>query len=78
MKIQPTFYLFFFVYCVFVLTQANFKFTEQIADKLLPILRDEKFFDDLGDRLYALFSQDSRFSRPTFERQMSVIRGQVS
>eukprot|EP01147_Barroeca_monosierra_P000188 gene188-3576_t len=55
---------------------ANFKFTEQIADKLLPILRDEKFFDDLGDRLYALFSQDSRFSRPTFERQMSVIRGQ--
>ena len=57
--------------------QARFKFQDAVADKLLPMLRDEKFVEELGDRLYALFSQDSGFSRSVFEKQMGVLRGQA-
>eukprot|EP00043_Microstomoeca_roanoka_P009898 m.94367 g.94367 ORF g.94367 m.94367 type:complete len:406 (+) comp14725_c0_seq1:192-1409(+) len=56
---------------------ARFKFQDQVAEKLLPLLGDDGFIEELGEKLYLLFSQDSGFSRSVFEKQMSVLRGQV-
>ena len=75
-------------------SQAKQKFSEETVARLLPLLGDDAFIEDLGalfkpsssmlvsrvavEQLRALFSQDKGFSRRLFEGQMSVMRGQVS
>ncbi|OWR42506.1 putative phosphatidylinositol 4-kinase type-ii [Danaus plexippus plexippus] len=44
---------------------------------VLPLLSDMNFVQELCDELHILFKQDKGFDKGLFERQMSVMRGQV-
>lgn len=59
------------------LPQAKVPFSKDIKDLVLPLLADMNFVQDLCDDLYLLFKQDKGFDRNLFERQMSVMRGQI-
>ncbi|XP_059163379.1 phosphatidylinositol 4-kinase type 2-beta-like isoform X2 [Physella acuta] len=59
------------------LPQAKVPFSQEIQDLLLAQLSDMNFVQDLCDDLYDLFKNDKGFDRHTFERQMSVMRGQI-
>ncbi|KAL1122687.1 hypothetical protein AAG570_003014 [Ranatra chinensis] len=59
------------------LQQAKVPFSTQTKDQVLPLLSDMNFVQDLCDDLYQLFKQDKGFDRHLFERQMSVMRGQI-
>ncbi|KAJ8915626.1 hypothetical protein NQ315_003410 [Exocentrus adspersus] len=59
------------------LPQAKVPFSKQIKDLVLPLLADMNFVQDLCDDLYLLFKQDKGFDRNLYERQMSVVRGQI-
>ncbi|CAL1543163.1 unnamed protein product [Lymnaea stagnalis] len=59
------------------LPQAKVPFSQEIQDLLLGQLSDMNFVQDLCDDLYDLFKNDKGFDRHTFEKQMSVMRGQI-
>ncbi|XP_019867131.2 phosphatidylinositol 4-kinase type 2-alpha [Aethina tumida] len=59
------------------LPQAKVPFSKETRDLVLPLLSDLHFVQDLCDDLYLLFKQDKGFDRNLFERQLSVMRGQI-
>ena len=52
-------------------------FSQETKDRLLPLLDNDDFVEELVDQLYVLFSQDQGFSHTLFGRQMGVMRGQI-
>ncbi|XP_073898616.1 phosphatidylinositol 4-kinase type 2-beta isoform X2 [Castor canadensis] len=59
------------------LPQAKVPFSEEIRNLILPSISDMNFVQDLCEDLYELFKTDKGFDKATFERQMSVMRGQI-
>lgn len=59
------------------LSQAKLPFSEVTRELVLPQLSDQNFVQDLCDDLYQLFKQDKGFDRHHFDKQMSVMRGQI-
>lgn len=59
------------------LPQAKIPFSQDIKDLILPLLSDQNFVEELCNELFELFRQDKGFDRSLFERQMSVMRGQI-
>ncbi|KAK2187670.1 hypothetical protein NP493_157g01026 [Ridgeia piscesae] len=59
------------------LSQAKKPFSEETRDHLIPLLSDNHFVQDLCDDIYELFKTDKGFDKNTFEKQMSVMRGQI-
>lgn len=59
------------------LPQAKAPFSQEIKDLVLPSLSDLNFVEDLCNDLLELFKQDKGFDRGLFEKQMSVMRGQI-
>ncbi|XP_037923005.1 phosphatidylinositol 4-kinase type 2-alpha isoform X3 [Hermetia illucens] len=59
------------------LPQAKVPFSQEIKDLVLPILSDMNAVEELCQELYELFRQDKGFDKGLFERQMSVMRGQI-
>lgn len=59
------------------LPQAKVAFSKETRDLLLPLLTDMTFVQEVCDELHLLFRQDKGFDRGLFERQMSVMRGQI-
>ncbi|XP_045504015.1 phosphatidylinositol 4-kinase type 2-beta isoform X2 [Colias croceus] len=59
------------------LPQAKRPFSHETKELVLPLLSDMNFVQELCDELHILFKQDKGFDKGLFERQMSVMRGQV-
>ncbi|KAK4880101.1 hypothetical protein RN001_008247 [Aquatica leii] len=59
------------------LPQAKIPFSRETRELVLPLLGDMNFVQDLCDDLHLLFKQDKGFDRGLFEKQMSVMRGQI-
>lgn len=59
------------------LPQAKVPFSEETRNLILPYISDMNFVQDLCEDLYELFKNDKKFSKATFENQMSVMRGQI-
>eukprot|EP00127_Corallochytrium_limacisporum_P004227 Clim_evm172s157 gene=Clim_evmTU172s157 len=59
------------------LPQARKPFSDEIAEYLLPILTSEEKIEQLCDALFALFREDPGFDARLFDKQMSVMRGQI-
>ncbi|XP_064599964.1 phosphatidylinositol 4-kinase type 2-alpha-like [Liolophura sinensis] len=59
------------------LQQAKTPFSQEIKDLVLPQLSDMNFVEDLCDDMYELFKTDKGFDKSTYEKQMSVMRGQI-
>ncbi|KAG5680423.1 hypothetical protein PVAND_009931 [Polypedilum vanderplanki] len=59
------------------LPQAKVPFSQEIKDLVLPLLSDLNFVEELCNDLLELFRQDKGFDRGLFEKQMSVMRGQI-
>ncbi|XP_022704205.1 phosphatidylinositol 4-kinase type 2-beta-like isoform X1 [Varroa jacobsoni] len=59
------------------LPQAKLPFSQETKDLVLPQLSDQTFVQDICDELHDLFRRDPGFDRHIFEKQMSVLRGQV-
>lgn len=59
------------------LPQAKIPFSEEIKDHVLPQLSDMNFVEEICTELLYLFQQDRGFDKRLFERQMSVMRGQI-
>ncbi|KAK7110235.1 phosphatidylinositol 4-kinase type 2-alpha-like isoform X2 [Littorina saxatilis] len=59
------------------LPQAKVPFSNEIKEQVLPLLSDMNFVQDLCDDLHDLFKHDKGFDYHTFEKQMSVMRGQI-
>lgn len=59
------------------LPSAKVPFSSETRDLVLPQLSDMNFVQDLCDDLYDLFKCDRGFDRHIFEKQMSVMRGQI-
>lgn len=59
------------------LPQAKKPFSEEIKNLVLGQLSDTDFVDELVYELGLLFESDKGFDRRLFEKQMSVMRGQI-
>ncbi|XP_069487966.1 phosphatidylinositol 4-kinase type 2-beta isoform X2 [Ambystoma mexicanum] len=59
------------------LPQAKVPFTQETRDLVLPRISDMNFVQDLCEDLHELFKTDTGFDKATFEKQMSVMRGQI-
>ncbi|KAH8265564.1 hypothetical protein KR038_010667 [Drosophila bunnanda] len=59
------------------LPQAKIPFSEEIKNHVLPQLSDMNFVEEICTELLYLFQQDRGFDKRLFERQMSVMRGQI-
>lgn len=59
------------------LPQAQKPFSDEIKDLVLPKISDLNFVENLTKQLHELFSRDKGFDNSMFERQMSVMRGQM-
>ncbi|XP_075437453.1 phosphatidylinositol 4-kinase type 2-beta [Ascaphus truei] len=59
------------------LPQAKVSFSQETRDLILPRISDMNFVQDLCEDLYELFKTDKGFDKATFEKQMSVMRGQI-
>ncbi|XP_017142627.1 phosphatidylinositol 4-kinase type 2-alpha isoform X2 [Drosophila miranda] len=59
------------------LPQAKIPFSEEIKEHVLPQLSDMNFVEEICTELLYLFQQDRGFDKRLFERQMSVMRGQI-
>uniref|UniRef100_A0A7N6B331 Phosphatidylinositol 4-kinase type 2 n=1 Tax=Anabas testudineus TaxID=64144 RepID=A0A7N6B331_ANATE len=59
------------------LPQAKVAFSQETRDLVLSRLSDMNFVQDLCEDLYEMFKTDKGFDKAMFERQMSVMRGQV-
>jgi len=56
---------------------AKTPFSEEIKELVLPLISDMNFVQEICDELFELFSTDKGFDRDVYEKQMSVMRGQV-
>jgi len=56
---------------------AKVPFSDDIAFLIVPKLKDTDFVESLVQELRAVFKKDKGFDRSTFEKQMSVMRGQI-
>jgi len=59
------------------LPQARLPFSTKIRDLIVPQISDLNFVQDLVEDLRELFKTDKGFDRHLFEKQMSVMRGQI-
>lgn len=59
------------------LPQAKVAFSQETRELVLSRLSDMNFVQDLCEDLYEMFKTDKGFDKTMFERQMSVMRGQV-
>lgn len=59
------------------LPYAKVPFSSVTKDLVLDKLSDMNFVQELCDELYNLFKQDKGFDRHMYEKQMSVMRGQI-
>ncbi|XP_018421645.1 PREDICTED: phosphatidylinositol 4-kinase type 2-beta isoform X1 [Nanorana parkeri] len=59
------------------LPQAKVPFSQETRDLILPRISDMNFVQDLCEDLHELFKTDKGFDKATFEKQMSVMRGQI-
>ncbi|XP_070540575.1 phosphatidylinositol 4-kinase type 2-beta-like [Ptychodera flava] len=59
------------------LPQAKTPFSSETRDLVLPFINDMNFVQELCDDLRELFKQDRGFDKNVFEKQMSVMRGQI-
>jgi phosphatidylinositol 4-kinase type 2 len=59
------------------LPQAKLPFSEEIKDLVLTKLSDMNFVQELCRELLEIFKKDKGFDKQTFEKQMSVMRGQI-
>ncbi|CAG2172230.1 unnamed protein product [Oppiella nova] len=59
------------------LPYAKQPFSNETRDLILPQLSDMNYVQELCDELYELFKNDKGFDRNVFEKQMSVMRGQI-
>ncbi|XP_043918104.1 phosphatidylinositol 4-kinase type 2-beta isoform X2 [Protopterus annectens] len=59
------------------LPQSKVPFSQETRDLILPRISDMNFVQDLCEDLYELFKTDKGFDKATFEKQMSVMRGQI-
>ncbi|RWS25356.1 phosphatidylinositol 4-kinase type 2-alpha-like isoform X1 [Leptotrombidium deliense] len=59
------------------LPYAKIPLSKEIRELVLPTLSDMNFVQELCDELYDLFKTDKGFDRHMFEKQMSVMRGQI-
>ncbi|KAK2727811.1 phosphatidylinositol 4-kinase type 2-alpha-like isoform X2 [Artemia franciscana] len=59
------------------LPYAKIPFSQATRDAILPFISDMNCVQDLCDELYRLFKTDKGFDGILFERQMSVLRGQI-
>ncbi|XP_058497501.1 phosphatidylinositol 4-kinase type 2-beta [Solea solea] len=59
------------------LPQAKVAFSQETRDLVLSRLSDMNFVQDLSEDLNEMFKTDKGFDKPMFEKQMSVMRGQV-
>lgn len=59
------------------LPQAKVSFSQETRDLVLSRLSDMNFVQDLCEDLYEMFKTDKGFDKTMFEKQMSVMRGQV-
>ncbi|KAF1395619.1 hypothetical protein PFLUV_G00013480 [Perca fluviatilis] len=59
------------------LPQAKVAFSQETRELVLSRLSDMNFVQDLCEDLYEMFKTDKGFDKAMFERQMSVMRGQV-
>jgi len=56
---------------------AKTPFSNEIKELVLPAVSDMNFVQEICDELFELFSTDKGFDKDVFEKQMSVMRGQV-
>jgi len=56
---------------------AKLPFSTDTRDMVLPLLSDMNFVQELCDEMFNLLKSDKGFDRHMFERQMSVMRGQI-
>ncbi|VDM17310.1 unnamed protein product [Hydatigera taeniaeformis] len=56
---------------------AKIPFSDDICNHILPLITSVHFVNELIRDLYKLFKTDPGFDRKTFEKQMSVMRGQI-
>jgi len=56
---------------------AKTPFSNEIRELVLSSISDMNFVQELCDELFELFSTDKGFDRQVFEKQMSVLRGQI-
>jgi len=56
---------------------AKVPFSQDTKDLLLPKVSDMNFVQDLCDDLHELFRTDKGYDKSMFEKQMSVLRGQI-
>ncbi|XP_077462212.1 phosphatidylinositol 4-kinase type 2-beta [Stigmatopora argus] len=59
------------------LPQAKVAFSQETRELVLARLSDMNFVQDLSEDLYEMFMRDKGFDKTMFEKQMSVMRGQV-
>ncbi|XP_063075701.1 phosphatidylinositol 4-kinase type 2-beta [Engraulis encrasicolus] len=59
------------------LPQAKVPFSQETRDLVLPRISDMNFVQDLCEDLYEMFKTDKGFDKTMFEKQMSVMRGQI-
>ncbi|XP_064190643.1 phosphatidylinositol 4-kinase type 2-beta isoform X2 [Anguilla rostrata] len=59
------------------LPQAKVPFSLETRELVLSRISDMNFVQDLCEDLYEMFKTDKGFDRATFEKQMSVMRGQI-
>ncbi|XP_028657577.1 phosphatidylinositol 4-kinase type 2-beta isoform X1 [Erpetoichthys calabaricus] len=59
------------------LPQAKVPFSQETRDLVLPRISDMNFVQDLCEDIYEMFMKDKGFDKATFEKQMSVMRGQI-
>ncbi|KAF8355942.1 hypothetical protein PRIPAC_97565 [Pristionchus pacificus] len=52
-------------------------FSQETIDRYLPLLDDANFVAELGEELRDVFKSDKGFDKKMFERQLSVMRGQI-
>ncbi|GMT36797.1 hypothetical protein PFISCL1PPCAC_28094, partial [Pristionchus fissidentatus] len=56
---------------------ARQSFSQETIDRFLPLLDDANFVAELGEELREVFKSDKGFDKKMFERQLSVMRGQI-
>ncbi|KAE9417986.1 hypothetical protein Angca_008444, partial [Angiostrongylus cantonensis] len=59
------------------LPMAQKPFSEETINAILPLLDDTNFVQQLGEELKQVFKNDKGFDKKIFERQLSVMRGQI-
>merc|ERR1719244_832934 len=59
------------------LPYAKIPFSQETKDLILDKISDMNFVQDICEDMYGLFMTDKGFDKQMFEKQMSVMRGQI-